>query len=625
MEETARSRTLRLALDGINTKDYTAAFDLLCTMRFGAPNEWEEESHVIYSKLLRVVNVGRIDVSMEWLVSLINEYGEHMYANQVYYEIGILFMTSRFKRVDLAFYYFCKCIVSTDVKYRGVKGGGFHFTASMISDMISPGGRGVKLCGSYDVIYEALVILLEDLRSQNTFGIDSDAIAAYAPMFILNNANHPFVVEFDSYFYDSNKPTINYELAAKSIPSLLCRSLSKVSFRRPVRMELFLLAIRNYVLRNYSTIGMDDITPFLMCMACQEYINGGLHPPNKEELAILQSLNSRLMFESYGIYGVGTNDTNDVNRDLHRMMVVEPAIEKEYIKIIETDEIQDATSRMVANQYDEDPYPKWLGFHTFVHSDAIKFYAANDVPYIPSTSANLTHPNILVAGCGTGKDPLSLCHAFGNECHIDAIDISIRALSYAYRRTKEYGLLNTIDYRQKDLLTLSCINKYDIIRSCGVIHHTKDPELSLRKLVNALKPGGLLCLGVYSQRSRDRLHEIATRYNIDRTDRSRSNIVASHNLLIEKANTNGDLEILVFGDVHNYSMFRDLMFHVQERGYPLEWFKYVETEYGLTFLNMQNRTSSTKTLDEWIAIETTPSEWERHLGWGLYTAWFIKR
>ena len=59
---------------------------------------------------------------------------------------------------------------------------------------------------------------------------------------------------------------------------------------------------------------------------------------------------------------------------------------------------------------------------------------------------------------------------------------------------------------QADILELEKLNKnFDIIESGGVLHHMDDPFAGWQVLVNCLKPGGLMRIGLYSELARQHI------------------------------------------------------------------------------------------------------------------------
>jgi SAM-dependent methyltransferase len=88
------------------------------------------------------------------------------------------------------------------------------------------------------------------------------------------------------------------------------------------------------------------------------------------------------------------------------------------------------------------------------------------------------------------------------DARVTAIDISDRALAYAAERCRGLG----IDFRMLDLHEATSIGRrFDLIACCGVLHHLPDAEDGWAKLVDALTPGGVMKVMVYSRVARLRV------------------------------------------------------------------------------------------------------------------------
>ena len=93
------------------------------------------------------------------------------------------------------------------------------------------------------------------------------------------------------------------------------------------------------------------------------------------------------------------------------------------------------------------------------------------------------------------------------------MDLSLSSLSYARRKTQELGVKN-IEYRQGDILDFNKLGRqFDLIESVGVLHHMKDPVAGWKVLVDILRPGGFMKIGLYSEIARRNIvkvqHQIA--------------------------------------------------------------------------------------------------------------------
>lgn len=103
--------------------------------------------------------------------------------------------------------------------------------------------------------------------------------------------------------------------------------------------------------------------------------------------------------------------------------------------------------------------------------------------------------NVLIAGCGTNQ---AIAHAlkFPNSQHY-AIDVSEKSLEHVANSIKKYDIKN-LEFEKKDICELEGKNEFDYVVSTGVIHHTKDPQNSLSKLVEVTKQDGALFIMVYA-------------------------------------------------------------------------------------------------------------------------------
>lgn len=102
---------------------------------------------------------------------------------------------------------------------------------------------------------------------------------------------------------------------------------------------------------------------------------------------------------------------------------------------------------------------------------------------------------VLVAGCGYGWETLAF-YNFG--ANVRGVDLYIeKAREYLNYHNLDIDSSN-IEIVQQDIESLKLpLNYYDYIYCNGVLHHTESPEIGLKKLVDVLKPGGELLLGLY--------------------------------------------------------------------------------------------------------------------------------
>ncbi|NQV47547.1 MAG: tetratricopeptide repeat protein [Rhodospirillaceae bacterium] len=253
--------------------------------------------------------------------------------------------------------------------------------------------------------------------------------------------------------------------------------------------------------------------------------------------------------------------------------------------------IENTVSQAVREQYEENPYPRWV--RTSI-KDAGK--TIGDVLQEAPLRLDLADyqspesPEILVAGCGTGQHALYTASRFLNA-RVLAVDLSLSSLSYAMRKTNELGCSN-IEYAQADILELGSLGRqFDLVESVGVLHHLDDPLQGWRVLVDRLRPGGLMMIGLYSELARQdivrgRLLISEEEYSTSPQDirRCRQDIMA------EAENGNPEMaKICTMRDFFSISECRDLLFHIQEHRYTLPRIEAALQSLKLTFLGFEMR------------------------------------
>jgi SAM-dependent methyltransferase len=98
----------------------------------------------------------------------------------------------------------------------------------------------------------------------------------------------------------------------------------------------------------------------------------------------------------------------------------------------------------------------------------------------------------LDAGCGAGRNsywPMTY-GAIGGV----AIDLDDRSLAAARTNLAAFP---SLEVRKASIYEIPYENEFDIAFSIGVVHHLDDPNLALRQLAKAAKPGGTVMIWVY--------------------------------------------------------------------------------------------------------------------------------
>ena len=128
-------------------------------------------------------------------------------------------------------------------------------------------------------------------------------------------------------------------------------------------------------------------------------------------------------------------------------------------------EINDEISQLVKQQYEENPYPRWIGTSLRPPAPFVGLLRQDIAPNAPSDLQTIERPDVLIAGCGTGRQPITSASRYFNSSVI-AIDLSRANLAYAKRKAEELEI-NNIEFIQGDLLELTRLDKtFDIIE-CG--------------------------------------------------------------------------------------------------------------------------------------------------------------
>ena len=251
--------------------------------------------------------------------------------------------------------------------------------------------------------------------------------------------------------------------------------------------------------------------------------------------------------------------------------------------------IDDEISQRVRQQYEENPYPRWVKAAGNVEPVAIDKYLRNKFPTAAFTPLGKNEAvDILVAGCGTS---LGARVAEGYQgARVLAVDLSLSSLCYAKRKTPA-SLAVRIEYAQSDILKLGVIGRtFDMIDCQGVLHHMRDPFEGWRILLSLLRPGGIMHLGFYSEIAR---HDVAD---------ARA-YIAQHGYVPTPADirrVRHDLlktpiaSVSRFNDFFSMSECRDLLFHVQEKRLTIPAIKAFIDEQGLKFIGFDLKDDAAK-------------------------------
>lgn len=233
-------------------------------------------------------------------------------------------------------------------------------------------------------------------------------------------------------------------------------------------------------------------------------------------------------------------------------------------------------TRNVARQYEAWPYPAWTR-HTRRPPSAASISRRRFPEDVRAAFA--AAKDILVAGCGTGREAILYCDEYPGR-RILAVDISSASLRYAKRRATELGI-DAIDFQKLDLHRIGDLGRqFDFITSSGVLHHLPDPEAGWAALAGVLRPGGILNLMVYSKVARLRVRGLRT-YIADLLDKPvdddllravRARLIAKSSRLLASR------DFFTLGGVH------DLLLHTHEDPFDVSRIRRGIERLGLEFI-----------------------------------------
>lgn len=247
--------------------------------------------------------------------------------------------------------------------------------------------------------------------------------------------------------------------------------------------------------------------------------------------------------------------------------------------------IGEGVSEAVRAQYEANPFPRWRQRLAVAPRRAAAWLAGQSPALHPPTGWE-GPIDLLVAGCGTGLEAISLAAQIDTQ-RLLAIDLSRASLAYATKMAEKHGLGERIEFRQADLLHLAePAAGFDMITASGVLHHLADPLAGWQVLTRLLRPGGIMAVSLYSETARSAI--ISARQLIARRGLAAS--PANMRRLRAEILRGEHPELMPltgWRDFYNLSMFRDLAFHAQEHCFSLPRIGAALTALKLDFAGMQ--------------------------------------
>lgn len=118
-------------------------------------------------------------------------------------------------------------------------------------------------------------------------------------------------------------------------------------------------------------------------------------------------------------------------------------------------------------------------------------------PHIPifAEFEKWTGKKVLEVGCGIGTDTINFMRAGSN---ITSIDVSDKSVEITKHRARVFGF-NPDAISCQNIQDFSSDEKYDLVYSFGVIHHTENPKKAIEAISRVQDSGQELRLMLYSK------------------------------------------------------------------------------------------------------------------------------
>ena len=380
-------------------------------------------------------------------------------------------------------------------------------------------------------------------------------------------------------------------------------------------LELLLTALRRRLLLSEENIGRNASVVETVCSLVQQSLNNEyVWFVSDEEKAALQSLATpaeglrddgavtwwtvgvRAMYERPERFLGGSSLSLEDLCGLDGMPSCLEEILRTRLKEVEEERalkesipalgaIRDSTSRVVAETYEQYPYPRWLDWEipepgsrrTFLQ----RFFRQDELAFLREPF------QVLVPGCGTGSKAIAWAIGYGERAHVTAVDLSRTSLAYAARMARKYGVSN-IDFVQMDLLDLSSLERdFDIVECTGVLHHLKDPVAGGRELARVLRPGGIAHISLYSELSRREIARLRERYQHLIPSATEDDVRAVRRELIDEDPFLVDERLPLRWDFFDLPRCKDLLLHPMEHRFTLPQVGEYLAELGLEFRGLE--------------------------------------
>lgn len=273
---------------------------------------------------------------------------------------------------------------------------------------------------------------------------------------------------------------------------------------------------------------------------------------------------------------------------LAQRQVAEPLEERRIAATIPAmSAFRDPVSNRVREQYEANPYPCWQRVRKAGTPVSVAGFLRGLFPHADLDGLVAGPASFLVAGCGTGRQPVESAQRF-LAARMVALDLSRSSLAYAIRKSREAGL-TSVEYRQADLTELGALDeRFDVVECSGVLHHLRDPLAGWRTLRGLVRPGGVMRIGLYSAIARRHVVHARELIAAEGFAPTREGIRSCRAAILARHEDDPLLARVARGaDFYSLSGCRDLLFHVQEARFSIPQLGEMMAALDLAFLGFE--------------------------------------